>query len=64
VSYECVDSVFLRVLVLSSMPAQDATLPLSRHIHRGQLALQLADGNNLAGEDAAHLASLHVPPND
>ncbi|XXQ53555.1 ogr/Delta-like zinc finger family protein [Xenophilus aerolatus] len=55
---------FSRVLVLSSMPAQDVSLPLSRHIHRGQLSLMLADDNNLAGEEAAHLASLHVPTND
>lgn len=55
---------FARVLVLSSIPAEDVTLPLSRHIKRGQLTLQLADDNNLADEEAAHLASLHVPTND
>ena len=55
---------FQRVLVLSSIPAADVSLPLSRHIRRGQLALQLADDGNVAEEEAAYLASLNTPTND
>lgn len=55
---------FQRVLVLSSIPAADVSLPLSRHIRRGQLALQLADEGNVAAEEASYLASLHTPTND
>lgn len=55
---------FQRELVLSSMPAADVSLPLSRHIHRGQLALKLADEGNVADEEAAYMASLTTPTND
>lgn len=55
---------FQRVLVLSSIPAADVSLPLSRHIRRGQLALQLADEGNVADEESAYMASLHTPTND
>jgi predicted RNA-binding Zn-ribbon protein involved in translation (DUF1610 family) len=55
---------FQRVLVLSSIPAADVSLPLSRHIKRGQLALQLADEGNVAGDEVAYLADLHTPTND
>lgn len=55
---------FQRVLVLSSIPASDVSLPLSRHIKRGQLALQLADEGNVADDEAAYVANLHTPTND
>jgi len=55
---------FQRVLVLSSVPAADVSLPLSRHIRRGQLALQLADEGNVADDEAAYIANLHTPTND
>ncbi|WP_422086365.1 ogr/Delta-like zinc finger family protein [Variovorax sp.] len=55
---------FQRVLVLSSIPAADVSLPLSRHIKRGQLALQLADEGNVADDEAAYAANLHAPTND
>ena len=55
---------FVRVLVLSSIPAADVSLPLSKHIKRGQLALQLADDGNVADDEAGYLASLHTPTND
>ena len=55
---------FQRVLVLSSIPAADVSLPLSRHIKRGQLALQLADEGNVADDEAAYSANLHTPTND
>lgn len=55
---------FQRVLVLSSIPAADVSLPLSSHIRRGQMALQLADDGNVADEKTAYMASLHTPTND
>jgi uncharacterized Zn finger protein len=55
---------FHRALVMSSIPAADVSLKLSRHIRRGQLALQLADENNVAEEEASYLAGLHTPTND
>ena len=55
---------FVRVLVLSSIPAADVSLPLSRHIRRGQLALELANENNVADDEAAYLAHLNTPTND
>ncbi|RTD94797.1 hypothetical protein EJO68_09800 [Variovorax atrisoli] len=55
---------FQRVLVLSSIPAADVSLPLSRHIRRGQLALALADEGNVADDAAAYAANLHTPTND
>lgn len=55
---------FQRVLVLSSIPAADVSLPLSRHIKRGQLALALADEDNVADDEATYVANLHTPSND
>lgn len=55
---------FVRTLVLSSIPAADIRLPLSKHIRRGQLALQLADEGNVAADEAEFLAHLHEPTND
>jgi hypothetical protein len=55
---------FQRVLVLSSIPAADVSLPLSSHIRRGQMALQLADEGNVADEKAAYMAGLTTPPTD
>ena len=49
---------FQRVLVLSSIPAADVSLPMSSHIRRGQLALQLADEGNVVAEEAAYMLSL------
>ena len=55
---------FARVLVMSSIPAEDVSLPMSKHIKRGQLALQLSDDDNVADEKAAYMASLNTPTND
>lgn len=55
---------FQRVLVLSSIPAADVSLPLSSHIRRGQMALQLADEGNVADEKAAYMAGLNTRTND
>lgn len=55
---------FQRVLVMSSMPAADVSLPLSSHIRRGQMTLQLADEGNVVDERAAYMASLNTPTND